>query len=332
MRTAATYFDGRSAEAQAVVLELFGPTVQVSLPGRAFSINNETSRVVEPVGNGDWLIELPDRQQIRFADDDFGNALCDSFRGNRIVRRMERSWRWAILALVAAVAGTWATLTFGVPIAARHVAFAMPPELDETLGRESIDLLDRWVFDESRLSEEQTTPVRAAFRDIVSEDPAFSGYRLVFRSSEGIGANAFAVPGGLVVVTDRMVELFENEAEIVSVLAHEVGHLHHRHGLRILLQNSASAVVIAGLTGDLSNITALSATVPTVLMQAKYSRDFEREADDFAFGYMRAHGLDTDALSNLLRRAEAAGGSSGGIAEWLSSHPQSAGRRPDGDR
>ncbi len=331
MRTTATYFDGKSAQAHDATLELFGPTVQVTLSDRAFSVNNETSRVVEPLGNGDWAIELPDRQQIRFTNKEFGNALCVEFRESRFVGRMERSWRWALLALIVAIAGSWAILTFGVPVAARHIAFAVPPELDKKLGRESIDLLDRIMFEESELSDDQTAPIRAAFANILAEHPESADYQLVFRSADAIGANAFAVPGGLVVVTDQMVGLFENDAEIASVLAHEVGHLRYRHSLRILLQNSVSAVFIAGLTGDLSNITALSATVPTVLMQAKYSRDFEHEADGFAFDYMEAHGMDMNALSNLLQRVDAGADRPGssGIGDWLSSHPQSTERNRD---
>ena len=83
------------------------------------------------------------------------------------------------------------------------------------------------------------------------------------------------------------------------MLAHEVGHLYNRHSLRIVLQNSAVAVIIAAVTGDLTSITALSATVPTVLMQAKYSRDFEREADAFAFSYLKSVDIDPNVLQQL---------------------------------
>jgi Zn-dependent protease with chaperone function len=132
-------------------------------------------------------------------------------------------------------------------------------------------------------------------------------------------------------MTDELVELAESDAELMAVLAHEVGHLYGRHSLRILLQNSVSALFIAGLTGDVSNITALSAAIPTVLMQAKYSRDFERDADSFAFDYLEFRGVSTDALSDLLLRledSESEGGSD--LAAWLSSHPPSEDRR-DGE-
>ena len=135
-------------------------------------------------------------------------------------------------------------------------------------------------------------------------------------------------------MTDGMVHIAESDDELMAVLAHEVGHLSERHGLRTILQNSSSAVLIAGLTGDLTNITALSATVPTFLMQAKYSRDFEREADDFAFDYLESQGIETDVLSALLLRIESEFGDNGELpdATWMSTHPRSEDRlRDSGD-
>jgi len=230
------------------------------------------------------------------------------------------------------IVGTWAMLTFGVPVAARQIAFSVPAELDQSLGNEGIGVLDRFMFDKSELPAQRIAYVRSLFEDIKGENSEFDYFRLEFRLSSAIGANAFAIPGGLVIMTDGMVNIAESDAELIAVLAHEVGHLGQRHGLRILLQNSASAIIIAGLTGDLSNITALSASIPTILMQAKYSRDFEREADEFAFDFMESHGLDTDALSELLMRIEANDdlfGSESQPNSWLSSHPQASERTPD---
>ena len=329
MKTSAKYFDGKIALEHEATLQLFGPMVQVTLSDRTFAINAETSRVIPPMGSGDWSIELPDAGQLRFTDADFGKALCEQFGESLLVDRLERSWRWAIIALVVAVVGSWAILTFGVPAAARHVAFLVPPELDEKLGNEGIGLLDRLMFDDSELPPEEIAHVRTLFAAIKSGNPEFDYFRIEFRASPAIGANAFAIPGGLVVVTDDMVNIAETDDELISVLAHEIGHLAQRHGLRILLQDSASAVIIASLTGDLSNITALSASIPTLLMQAKYSRDFEREADDFAFDYMESHDLDADALSDLLMRIDASnatGAASGEAASWFSSHPRNSER------
>ena len=157
-----------------------------------------------------------------------------------------------------------------------------------------MELLDQLMFEPSKLPEERQQHIQQLFADIQSMDVEYANFTLEFRAAEKIGANAFAIPGGLIVMTDEMTELASNDDEIIAVLAHEVGHLVQRHSLRIILQNSVSAVFIAALTGDLTNVTALSATIPTVLMQAKYSRDFEQEADEFSFNYLERKGINTD--------------------------------------
>jgi predicted Zn-dependent protease len=332
MQVAATYFDGQSAAAHKATLQLFGDMVQLQTIGNAWQLKRDSCNLVPPVGGGNWVIEFDRVARVEFDDTEFGDAVADAFGHGRFVDFLERSWPWALGMLGVAIVGTWALLTFGVPVGAKYVATSIPPDLERSLGNESMRTLDRFLFEDSELDEEQQQRVRQLFDAITRESPNYSNYRLLFRTSESIGPNAFAIPGGVVVITDEMVELVRTDDELVSVLAHEVGHLAQRHSLRILLQNSASAIIIAGLTGDLSNITALSATIPTVLMQAKYSRDFEREADEFAFDYIDDHGFDSDALSELLLRLEEQehdGAQQDGISTWLSSHPLSAERVPD---
>ncbi|MGH8223254.1 MAG: M48 family metallopeptidase [Woeseiaceae bacterium] len=332
MEIAVAYFDGRSAADRQAALE-FGPAgLRLRLDGESRRIVGPEWRLVPPVGKGDWVIESRDGARVVIRDDDAGRLAARHLGHRRLIDRLEASWGWALAALVLAVVSSWALLTYGVPAASRHIAFAIPPEIDRKLSEESIGILDRMLFEPSALAEDRKAEVRRLFEDILRENPEYRHYRIEFRASESIGANAFAIPGGLVIMTDEMVELVTSEAELVSVLAHEVGHLAGRHGLRILLQDSGSAIIIAALTGDLSNITALSATVPTALMQARYSRDFEREADDFAFACLRARGLDTDALSGLLLRLETEQGEvpDGPQSSWFSSHPRSEARRPTG--
>jgi predicted Zn-dependent protease len=330
MQIEAKYFDGRSAASRSGTLTFDGRNLHFSSREGNLSADLEEANLVEPVGKGNWVVEMPGGGRIEWRDQAFGRELASQLGRSGLVSKLEASWQWAVLALVIAVVGSWALLTYGVPVMAKQVAFSMPPDLDEKLGEESIGVLDRLLFEESELPDTTKAEVEKLFVEITAEDPAYSNYELVFRKSEKIGANAFAVPGGLVVITDEMVELTESDTELISVLAHEVGHLAQRHSLRIILQDSASAVIIAGLTGDLSNVTALSATVPTVLMQAKYSRDFEREADEFAFQYLDDHGLDTDALSRLLQRVDG-DDETDTPSTWFSSHPASVERVPEED-
>jgi predicted Zn-dependent protease len=108
---------------------------------------------------------------------------------------------------------------------------------------------------------------------------------------------------------------------LVAVLAHEIGHVTHRHALRRLLQDSATVLLIAAITGDATSITSLSATVPTLLIETKYSRDFEREADRFALGYLKENNINPRHFSDILLRLEQSRPGESDIPDFLSSHP-----------
>jgi len=90
--------------------------------------------------------------------------------------------------------------------------------------------------------------------------------------------------------------------------------------MRMLVQDSASALLVIGVFGDVSGVSSLAAAAPTVLVDAAYSRNFEREADTFAFRWMGQHDVDPGELGDLLERLEKQhGGQQDG---YLASHPE----------
>ncbi|TMH81378.1 MAG: M48 family metallopeptidase [Betaproteobacteria bacterium] len=142
-----------------------------------------------------------------------------------------------------------------------------------------------------------------------------------------VGANAFALPSGIIIVTDGLVRLSRSDDEVLGVLAHELGHVKHRHTMRRLLEGSVTALIIAGVTGDVASTTSLAAAAPTVLLQTKYSRDNEREADAYAVQMMRRADLDPTHLARILTRMERSGGGRGrNMPTFLSTHPRTGER------
>lgn len=333
MRTVGRYSDGKVGGSSDVQLVLAGRELVVRSEANA-DIRNVTvteARVVPPVGPGPWTVEFVDGAQVVFGDDAFGrDLLAVDGRSDRL-GMLERGWSWAIAALVLAVAGSWFILEFGVPVAARHIAMAIPADLERSLQQESIEVVDGWLFEPSELPESRQQEIRRLFDDVTATHVDYRDFELIFRSAPGVGPNAFAMPGGTVLMTDELVAYAKEDSELIAVLAHEVGHLAQRHSLRILLQDSVTALFIAGVTGDLTNVTAVSASIPTVLMQAKYSREFEREADQFAFDYLESKGLETNALRDLLERVETAEGGGADVPGWLSTHPET-GERVRGEK
>jgi Zn-dependent protease with chaperone function len=229
-----------------------------------------------------------------------------------------------VACVVLLVAGYW----FGVPALARVVADRMPAATVRQIGAHALEILDLTVFDPSRLQPERRAALVGQFDQL--RRPASSddiGGRVEFRSSTAVGPNALALPSGVIIVTDDLVGLAKDDREILAVLAHEAGHLARRHGLRQLLQSSAVALVLTWYVGDVSGLLAAA---PTALLEARYSRELEREADAYAASVLRENGIRPSHLADMLERMDA-GRKPGGPGEpaardYLSTHPSTAER------
>ena len=189
--------------------------------------------------------------------------------------------------------------------------------------------LDRAMFAPTRLDEERQKELEQLFALVVAAlDATERPYKLELRSSPKIGANAFALPGGSVIMTDELVEMAEHDEEIAAVLAHEVGHVRHRHAMRQVIQGSAVGLIIATLTGDVFSATSMAAALPTMLVDAKFSRDMELQADDVAIEYLLQKGDTVEHFATILARMEEAFAEKNGIAagemtssNYFSTHP-----------
>ena len=143
---------------------------------------------------------------------------------------------------------------------------------------------------------------------------------LEFRKSPAVGPNAFALPGGTVVLLDELVAAARHDDEIAAVLAHEIGHLVEQHTMRHVLQTSGAGVIVAAVIGDVLSLSSYAAAVPAFLLDAGYSRAFEREADDFGLGLLDRAGIDRGHFVRFLTRMEQEHPS--GVPGFLSTHPR----------
>ncbi len=316
------YYDGRQPLRQPARLEFAaGEAVLVGDAGpRRYPAS---SLLVSPrVGSSDRFIALPDGGQFQCADTPDLDRLPQHSRTEGVVAWLEQRVGVAIASVVLTLLLLAGGYQYGLPAAAHHVAARIPLETEQALGEQSLVWLDdsHW-FQPSGLSLDTQDRIRRKFEDLSAGLPFERHYRLEFRESEYIGANAFALPGGTIVITDDMVELAESDAEVLAILAHEIGHVELRHIMRHVLQDSAVAAAAAAITGDAATLSVAVAGLPAVVAQAEYSRDFETEADDYAFRLLREHGLSPAAFATLMERSEAECGCEPGALDFLSTHP-----------
>lgn len=276
-------------------------------------------RAAERIGSSRRRLYFPDGSQCETADNDAVDALFEgqSAAAGRLLHRWESGLAYALGALLLTVAVAWAFIVWGLPAIAKQVAFALPPATEQVIGRDALAALDRFALAPSTLSQER----QAALRKIHA-GMAASGERLEFRKGGRIGPNALALPAGIIILTDELVALAKDDRELEAVLAHETGHLRERHILRHVLQDSATALLVAFILGDIASLGSIAAAAgPTLLLQAKFSRDFEREADDYALAHLARRGIPSEVFGAILQRMEEKRGGTTGDADYLSTHP-----------
>jgi len=197
----------------------------------------------------------------------------------------------------------------------------LSPQAQVAIGEHTLKSLDHTVLKPSQLTRSKKAEIGAEFNRFLEGEPGAGEYRLQFRRMPG--ANAFALPGGFIVVTDDMVKLAADNDELLAVIAHEMGHEHNHHGIRLVLQNSGLAVLVTALAGDAVGMTILAAALPSVLLQSRYSRQFEAEADAYAFAYLKRHGKSPQAFADVMRRLQksAPHDEENGLVQYLNSHP-----------
>lgn len=285
-------------------------------------------RINSRVGNTPRAIRFPNGALFESDDNDGVDAALARFRPQPWARRLhglETHVGVAVISAVGIAVFSWAAIQFGAPMLAKRAAFALPAKTSGLIGQGALDLLDRSFLAPTELGADTQERLRAEFERMTSSNPGGMTYKLEFRLGRRVGANALALPSGTVVLTDELVKLAQDEREVLAVLAHEVGHVVHRHALRRIIQDSIVSLLLFGLTGEVSSVSTLIAALPVMLVEAGYSQAFEREADAYALEFLKAHELDPLHFKNLLSRLDPRK-DSGGPAKYFSTHPPAAER------
>ena len=298
------YYDGKSARRIAATITVTGDIVVVAREGASSEYAISDVRVQPRLRGAPRRIEFPDGSAA-VSDDHAAIEMAFGLRAaHTLAHRLESHLGFVFCALIGVVVALVLGYVYGVPWVSREIAQRLPDNIESQLGEAVITSLDQAVFELSTLDANQRAETGKAFADLRAAGDLPASVRIEFRDGGWIGANALALPGGVVVVTDQLIQAMPGVDESAAVIAHELGHVHSRHSLRMLFQSSITALAAAAIYGDVATLTGVAITAPTMLAHNGYSRDFEREADDFAFALLKKTGRSPKAFATAMRALE----------------------------
>jgi Zn-dependent protease with chaperone function len=285
----ANYFDGRSTRVRVVDLSVVGEDLLIAGADIDLRFPFAQVKVDERLGRAPRRLRFPDGTFCEVRDLDGLDALLSSTaHRDGWVDRMQRHLQFALFAAIACAALAAAAYTWGLPWAAAQGARHLPPAVGKAISAQTLKILDGKLFMPSKIADERQQALRAKLHALQLPEGGSPGSELLFRSSPQLGANAFTLPDGTIVVLDDLIKSIDDDQQILAVFAHELGHAHGRHSLQLLLHGSAVGAFWTLYVGDFSTLLAAA---PTALVHASYSQSLERQADDYGAALLAHNGM-----------------------------------------
>lgn len=233
-------------------------------------------------------------------------------------------WRTVLIWTAAAFAAIAFLFLVAVPFVARHAADWVSPRLEAELGRQTAETVIA-LFARSAKGGPALCHTVAGQRALDKlAAPLIAAAKLQtpveIRVINAPLVNAFALPGGQILLFKGLIGFTQHPNELAGVLAHELAHLVLRHPTEVVVERSASAFLAGLLLGDVFGGSVI-AGLGRSMVSASYSREAERAADAQGVALLKAAGLDARPLAAFFKRIAAKEGDFAQIAPFLSSHP-----------
>ncbi len=332
-----TYFDGQTAVRHDVQIKAYGEYLgitPVAPPGKPFIWPLARIRALDghKARHGPLTITLQadtddeaprDPARLIINDSSFANWLRSL---PTLTRRDLRRGTWGKVALyVGGAAAAVALILFVfLPRIADELASRMPIEREVAFGQLVMAQMESLLGDGSPAAACNAPAGLAALEVMRQRLTAGQGlrYDLTLRVLDTPMVNAFAAPGGQIVILRGLLDDASTPAEVAGVLAHEIGHVEARDPTRLAFRAAGSAGILSLVLGDATGGT-LIAIVGDQMLSAAYTREAEAAADAFAHRLLTDTGIGTAGLAAFFDRIEVEGME---LPEYLSTHPTTTGR------
>jgi Zn-dependent protease with chaperone function len=282
-------------------------TFLIKSEGKIYSGKLQDLKIGERLGNIERKVTLADGSIFATSDNTaIDKLLKQHLDVNTVLHFLETHKMFIVIALMITIVSTFSFFKYGLPFISKKIAYSLPYETNLYISVNTLELLDKILFDETKLSKKRQAKIRNRFQNklvplVKTKDDI--QYKIHFRAwnDDGKGLpNAFALPSGEIVLTDKFIELAKNSEEIDSVLLHEVGHIVHKHSLDRVINQTFLAVVVALMFGDASGFADAGVGLGSLFVSSYYSRTHESEADVYAFKKMLIAKINPKNFSTIM--------------------------------
>lgn len=326
------YFEGQNSTATNCALIIDDGTVYLQTDDGRYKSNHcqmGDIKIDAKVGNIARKVYMPDG--IVFETD--MPEMLDGIKPHKFWQFMSRTerlgWHLVPLAIITPFAA-FALYKLLIPAIISIALFMTPDGMLPVVDKNSLKSIDFVLTDPSELPEQRQGDLKVLFAGLVaSSQTARDGskgrnykYNLQFRSSKHMGPNAFALPGGTIVLMDELVEKFSEDYILAAVLAHEIGHVENQHSLKQIYRAFGVAAMITMIAGDAGPVLEDVILEGSAIMSLSFSRTHELQADDYSFDLLVAAGQRPDGLIAFFEKLDEDIGLPQ-EGEWLKTHPLS---------
>lgn len=293
--------------------------ISVLKNGKDFFFTKDEFRVVEASESGYVKLEVERASLKAFITieslEAWQTIRADKFDKNR--KPLLSVSSWIVVGLVGALLVVILFFTVGADALSGAVAKLIPVETEAEFGK----TVFQQVTSQATVNKDSATV--AVLKKCATLVESFSNgrpYKFQIVIVEDSIKNAFALPGGYIVVYRGILDLMEHQDEFFGLLGHESGHVYLQHGFKRMIRSSLVALTFAMLFGDAGGMTAILLDNSRALLNLAYDRGEETAADTFGFNALAKTGASTYGMISLFEKLHQSHGEAK-LPAFLSTHP-----------
>lgn len=322
------YFDGKSSRSQLVNVTQRGDGLHLGFDNGTYKYWDKKDMTIESLSSTDKVLvsygTFPfERLELTGSEAKKMVAFVNSDKFlNRAYQTIMSSSPLKVIfvGLMIILAVIYFYITWFSPFVGERVAQLLPQSTEITIGNKLYKSISSEMDVDSLKSEKLMDFYRACgFK---------SSYPIQIDYADEDIINAFAVPGGRILIFDGIVQEMESWEELAALMGHELAHVNERHSFIQLARTLSGYLIISALTGDVGGLTTIILENANQFYQLSFSRSHETEADEVGMEYLKELQIRPDAMVDLFSRLEEKGmaGKFSKQLEYLSTHPLSGNR------